>query len=437
MGHKKLRCSIVDTGVYCRFGVYFPTREDLMHVYQTLRSGIVLAVCETACPILALLVLFLSHSPAIGDDARVFGVDSERVDLTIQWVLSGDDEDIVFGLIGGADVDPDGNVYVLDSQLKSVFVVDPQGEIVRRMGRAGSGPGELMNPSDLILGLDGEVLISEHWPSRIVWLRGDGNPFRTIDPSMDLMDYAIYVIHKVDYSSGVLASMMSQRNYEGGKEFQISRMVSLGNDSKIATEYMTWKTEHDSRREVIDETAGYFPARAWCLLSDGTLAIAPNRDEFLIEFYNPNGHLLDELKLDYRSPKRTSDEIDRIKQMKKKFVNGKEVPLNFKLEDSDPAIIDMQRQLDGTVWVATSMSSRDLPHGVSARYLVVEDKGSILREVLLSFENRKYFDRFWLLRDGSVLQAKNYYNQSLSTMGTLREDTNIDNEGSWDLILWK
>lgn len=408
-----------------------------MRVHLRPRSRIGRAVCEAAGHVLSFLVLFLSNSPAIGDDARVFGVDSERVELAIQWILSGDNEDIVFGLVGGADVDPDGNVYVLDSQLKSVFVVDPQGEIVRRIGRSGPGPGELANPSDLILGLNGEVLISEHWPSRIVWLNGDGNPLRTIDPSMDLMDYAIYVIHKVDYSSGVLASMMSHRNYEGGKEFQVCRMVSLGNDSKIATEYMTWKTEHVFRRDVIDETAGYFPARAWCLLSDGTLALAPSRDEFLVELYNPNGQLLGELKLDYRSPKRTPDGIARIKQMKKKFVNGREVPLEFKLEDSDPAILDMQRQLNGAVWVTTSMHSRELPLGAAARYLVIEDKGSILREVLLFFGNRTHLDRFWLLKDGSVLQATNYYNQSLSTMGTLRENTNIRNEGGWDLILWK
>ena len=48
------------------------------------------------------------------------------------------------GSVGSLTVDMAGNIYLADSQVQAVLVFDSDGAFVRRLGRAGRGPGELM-----------------------------------------------------------------------------------------------------------------------------------------------------------------------------------------------------------------------------------------------------------------------------------------------------
>lgn len=48
-----------------------------------------------------------------------------------------------FGQIAGIDVASDGRIFVLDQQARDVRVFDREGRFVARIGKAGSGPGEL------------------------------------------------------------------------------------------------------------------------------------------------------------------------------------------------------------------------------------------------------------------------------------------------------
>lgn len=53
-----------------------------------------------------------------------------------------DDPDVGFSRVGGIDVDAEGHVYVLEGQSAEIRVYDPEGALVRRIGRRGEGPGE-------------------------------------------------------------------------------------------------------------------------------------------------------------------------------------------------------------------------------------------------------------------------------------------------------
>jgi hypothetical protein len=57
-----------------------------------------------------------------------------------------DDPDLGFSRVSGIDVDDDGNVYVLEGLVPEIRVFDPQGTLLRRIGRRGAGPGEFENP---------------------------------------------------------------------------------------------------------------------------------------------------------------------------------------------------------------------------------------------------------------------------------------------------
>jgi hypothetical protein len=60
----------------------------------------------------------------------------------------GDFDDPVrgFSSVGGLDVGPDGNLYVLERSVLEIRVLTPDGELLRRIGGRGGGPGEFEAP---------------------------------------------------------------------------------------------------------------------------------------------------------------------------------------------------------------------------------------------------------------------------------------------------
>lgn len=53
-----------------------------------------------------------------------------------------DDPDVGFSRISGVDIDRDGNIYVVEGMVPELRVYSPAGDLLRRIGRRGSGPGE-------------------------------------------------------------------------------------------------------------------------------------------------------------------------------------------------------------------------------------------------------------------------------------------------------
>ncbi len=66
-----------------------------------------------------------------------------------------------FGRITGAAFDGAGNLYLLDRDAPNVVVVDPEGGLMRTIGRAGNGPGEFDFPIGLAVTEDGRVIVSD------------------------------------------------------------------------------------------------------------------------------------------------------------------------------------------------------------------------------------------------------------------------------------
>jgi hypothetical protein len=85
-------------------------------------------------------------------------------------------EEYVFGNIGGMEVTPGGEVYVLDAQVPVVRVYDREGRHVRSFGSRGGGPGELAQPTGLALLPDGRVLVSDPANGRVNVYSGAGEP---------------------------------------------------------------------------------------------------------------------------------------------------------------------------------------------------------------------------------------------------------------------
>ena len=66
-----------------------------------------------------------------------------------------------FGWIQSVAFDGAGNLLVLDEQVQKVFVVGPDGRLVREMGGRGEGPGEFVNGWAMAVWPDGGVAVAD------------------------------------------------------------------------------------------------------------------------------------------------------------------------------------------------------------------------------------------------------------------------------------
>ena len=101
--------------------------------------------------------VWLSATLAVCGCAGDTGDDGIALTPIEQWVTQAEYEfgdvfegDALFGLVVDMDVAPDGSrVYVLDQTAAEISVWTPGGDLIRRFGRQGEGPGEFLRPGEV------------------------------------------------------------------------------------------------------------------------------------------------------------------------------------------------------------------------------------------------------------------------------------------------
>ena len=91
---------------------------------------------------------------------------------------TGDDA-ILFGSIRSFDVDVRGQVYVLDDQSQEIHVFDPDGKLIRTVGREGAGPGEFERAAAVDVSHTGEIWVMQMQKGQLTILDAGGNYQRT------------------------------------------------------------------------------------------------------------------------------------------------------------------------------------------------------------------------------------------------------------------
>lgn len=76
-------------------------------------------------------------------------------------------------------VDAEGNIYVADTGNKRIRVYDSEGTHLRDIGSAGSGAGQLDEPSGITISPDGRLFIADTWNRRVSVFHVDGTPLFT------------------------------------------------------------------------------------------------------------------------------------------------------------------------------------------------------------------------------------------------------------------
>lgn len=125
-------------------------------------------------------VVLSAAEPYVLPDAR------SPVGLDEEWIIDLEAEDVErVGLfqIDTFAVDDDGNVYVLSvrSDENHIFKFRQDGQFDKSFGMNGQGPGEVARPTEVILTVDNELLVTDPENAKLVYFDRSGELLREVD----------------------------------------------------------------------------------------------------------------------------------------------------------------------------------------------------------------------------------------------------------------
>ena len=145
--------------------------------------GVALAPLGVTLAALGVTTVSLSGQRLIELPAQDLPITPVFEDVYRVGALEGDRWD-TFGRIAGVAFDGAGNLYILDTQVLRISVVDPEGNLVRQFAGEGEGPGEFgRNAADILrmaVMRDGRVAVFDYGRQGFALFRADGEFERSV-----------------------------------------------------------------------------------------------------------------------------------------------------------------------------------------------------------------------------------------------------------------
>ncbi|MCK4303327.1 MAG: hypothetical protein KAY24_03735 [Candidatus Eisenbacteria sp.] len=331
------------------------------------------------------------------------------------WRLESETEDgdLVFGTVNAIAEDEDGNIYLLDTQLKTVHLISPEGNYLRSIGRGGEGPGELNYPTQMFLADDGRVCILDRNAGNLTFLTRDGQPSGEWLPKLDGYN-SVYLLgaHAVPNGYAVVA---------GAKRFAGDIMTdtkligvfdSAGHVVARAAEQS--RTRIRGERFVYDEDV-WDAYRFLEVTADEKLLISCSYRDYRIDVHDLDGSVSMVIHRDYQPVERSEEELTGEKEYWEGYFRRYKNP-KIEISPYERTIASVEVRADGSFWVGTSHSWRDLPEGVAEVLDAFSKDGLFVRQIVLRKDISPENDYLYYLED-KVLVSTGGASAELAAVG--------------------
>jgi hypothetical protein len=389
--------------------------------------------------ILLLVHFFLAAGPATSGVPVVHcPAEPPRVrDLQMveSWRLSADDEDApLFGIVSRVrTAGPGEDVYLLDRQLCQILVYSASGEFLRTIGRKGEGPGEFERPHEFEVLPDGRIAVRNGWPAKLVLLHPDGTPAGGWKPASTL---SLARYRRVPGGWICNGSNRNEEKSDGIHSYSDGFIARFDDAGEQIQDYATGEYVYVHQPPTYDETQPFFPASRWDLTADGGLVMAASREEYRLEYLDPEGRLRRVVTRDFTPRRRTAADKNEIRGRYRLYQNGVKQEMEFHLLDHDPVIENLQVFRDGSLVVFTCYGNEDLPPGVATRYERHAPDGTLLEQVRILGEYEREYDRFMLLGEDRVVVLRNFDANIRSSMNMLEDDDPVRDDDVFQVIVY-
>jgi hypothetical protein len=345
----------------------------------------------------------------------------EHWHLQEEWCVGCQDSEMLLGLPTRVTTDAAGRVYILDAQLNQVHIYSPEGVHLETRFREGDGPGEVRNPSDLIVWPDGAMGILQEYPGQVVRLDSQGNPLPTMHPGGDPEEggWGILMSGRVRGGQIVLCGQMTRQDKEGKRKDR-QYLGSFAPDGKERLAYIAVVKDDEPRPEKMVEKDLLRPfLLGYDVAPDGRLFVVKEWDSYELYVFRPEGGKDRIIKRDFEPWRRTDADNDR---MRKLFGAGAGGPGDaMELAENAPCISILQGGVqvtdDGELWVLSSRGNHGLPDGVLARFDVFDGQGHFKRQVEIHCPGDPFNDRLLVYSKDRVIRSRRFVDAFTTSLG--------------------
>ncbi len=318
-----------------------------------------------------------------------------------------DEQETIFGLIADGLVDEEGNTYLLDSHLTTIYKVAPDGEIVDNLGREGDGPGEFRNILNMIFMPDGKLGIFEMMPGRIVTMGREGQP----GPRYSFGEETGSVMQNIgkmaaDKNSVVIGQTIM--DFDDGSLTSTNSLARYGLDGNTLHVIFSDSQEQEGGSLTLGDEDSDF-ARYWAMDRAGRVVVFKDKQQYNLEIYGTDGKPEMMIRRDYEPVRRTDKEIEQDKkqqkELRKRFIDMEVVPVPELARN----ISDAFSRPNGDLWVQNSQGDRDCPDGAIGYFDVFSQDGKYTKRICIQADYDPQRDNFRIL-DNHLLVFKEAQN---------------------------
>ncbi len=341
-------------------------------------------------------------------------------DLELQelWTIGGeDDEDVLLGIISRVRIADNGDIYLLDGQLSQAQVFSADGEFLRTLGRQGSGPGELSNPGDMVFMPDGTLGLVQIFPGKIVKLNLDGTPAGEFNPQVgDATSGGFLALVNARGAGGNLVLGGIQISMDQATMTQVRNYFLRGydGDGKQTASYLersrTWKFDSGFKFREMDNDF------IWWRMDvgpDGRVVACPERYDYALDVWNPDGTLDRVIHREYESWPRTEEVKQRFRSIMEAQAAQFPPGTPLEVEDLEQDVEDLRVAPDGSIWVLPSRQMYAPEPGFFAVYDVFSPEGEFTRQVRVKCPGDPATDRLMFAGD-RVFLVKGFWDAVLN-----------------------
>ena len=343
------------------------------------------------------------------------------IELEELWRFGGDEGEVLLGLPTGLGTDTAGRIHVLDAQLNQVHILDADGKLLATRFREGDGPGEIRNPSDLIVWPDGTLGIVQEFPGTVVRLAPDGTPLPSLHPGGPTAEggWGVLMSGAPRGADGLVVCGQMTRQDDSGEPQRRRYLAAFDGDGALeSVMFEETAPPRDRTRRPREEEMLRPYMTAWDTGPDGSLVTAYLWDEYKLLMYGADGKLARVIEREHEPWRRT--DADRAFMLHLFGLPADaEPPIEF--AETESAVSIMQHGVtitaDGEIWVLPSRGSRELPDGVLARFDVFDARGHFRRQVDVRCEGDPRNDRLVPLPGGRMIRQRRFVDAFVTSLG--------------------
>jgi hypothetical protein len=309
-----------------------------------------------------------------------------RRDIALKeaWRISEDSEDIV-GLVVDVAEAPDGSIYLLDVQLKTVWVHDRHGRRFGSVGREGDGPGEVRRPFQLLWWSDDRLAIAESFPGRFHLFCNGEEPCGTVPLQVEKESEQQFSVslQKAQVTGQTMLVEFTHQTFAENKSIQTRRLGTSDLQGRILNTILERYKEQDMSKATHrrEEDATWVDDR-WAVGTNGVVYVADAHRGYAINAFSLDGARSMVVSREYECVVRSKEEREEsarpYERISRSWPN-----LTYEISDYHMDIVGLRAMRDGTIWVQSSEGKWRLPGGAIAGYDVFDADGRYVEQVTL------------------------------------------------------